>query len=247
MLPRRPSIGDVAILPVEEAGLKQQVVGEDFFYCASDWWQWCEVRKLLSIFRAYKEKFIFFSLFLSITHPMAFCEDPWLLQHVLNFVSCVCVWPLEFDIDNHQVVRWDNYPGFGLPDYIVFLSLGIHKIGFFVMLSLFEKSRLQHHQPFVTEKCQHVAFLNNDYVGEHCFQNFHDPMQADHFIYQRFHCFLYGSFQQVKICTHTLDGSEIPKANHRLDGAKNLGKLWDFNYQPQLVNAGFFPSTVSFS
>ena len=37
MLPRRPSIGDVAILPVEEAGLfKQQVMGEIFF-CVSDW------------------------------------------------------------------------------------------------------------------------------------------------------------------------------------------------------------------
>jgi len=33
MLPRRPSIGDVAILPVEEAGFfKQQVMGEDFFF-----------------------------------------------------------------------------------------------------------------------------------------------------------------------------------------------------------------------
>ena len=53
-----------------------------------------------------------------VTHPMAFCEDTWLLQHVLHFVSCV--WPLEFDIDNHQVVRWDNYQGFGLLDYIVF-------------------------------------------------------------------------------------------------------------------------------
>ncbi len=30
-------------------------------------------------------------------------------------------------------------------------------------------------------------------------------------------------------------------------GCIKPGKYWDFNYQPQLVNAGFQPSTVSFS
>ena len=39
-----------------------------------------------------------------------------------------------------------------------------------------------------------------------------------------------------ELATISNDGLEIPKANHRLDGAKNRRKEWDISYQPQLVS-----------
>ena len=60
MLPRRPSIGDVAILPVEEAGFfKQQVMGEDFFFVlqtGDNDVRWANYYRNI---QAYKEKSIF--------------------------------------------------------------------------------------------------------------------------------------------------------------------------------------------